>query len=100
MRWSIVRLICTRELRDQLRDRRTIFMIAVLPVLLYPILGTALFQFAGFTEKPSVVGIVGDKNLPDLAPCSLGFAPPPITAFFVATPISICQEGPAAAVGA
>ena len=37
MRWSIVRLIWLREMRDQLRDRRTVFMIAVLPVLLYPI---------------------------------------------------------------
>ena len=39
MRWSIIRLIWVRELRDQLRDRRTIFMIAVLPLLLYPLLG-------------------------------------------------------------
>src|SRR5436309_3050550 len=30
MRWSIIRLIWLRELRDQLRDRRTVFMIAVL----------------------------------------------------------------------
>src|SRR5947209_216965 len=30
MRWTIVRLIWARELRDQLRDRRTLFMIAVL----------------------------------------------------------------------
>src|SRR5437868_1722686 len=30
MRWSIVRLIWHREFRDQLRDRRTVFMIAVL----------------------------------------------------------------------
>src|SRR5439155_172651 len=28
MRWSIIRLIWLRELRDQLRDRRTLFMIA------------------------------------------------------------------------
>jgi sodium transport system permease protein len=97
MRWSIVRLICTRELRDQLRDRRTIFMIAVLPVLLYPILGTALFQFAGFTEKPSTVGIVGDKYLPDVALTSLGFGPPPAAAFFTVTPITPC---PGAAIGA
>src|SRR5262249_9387773 len=29
MRWSMIRLIWFRELRDQLRDRRTVFMIAV-----------------------------------------------------------------------
>ena len=37
MRWSIIRLIWFRELRDQLRDRRTVFMIAVLPLVLYPL---------------------------------------------------------------
>ena len=44
MRWSIIRLIFFRELRDQLRDRRTVFMIAVLPLVLYPVLGTAVVQ--------------------------------------------------------
>jgi sodium transport system permease protein len=69
MRWSIIRLIFFRELRDQLRDRRTIFMIAVLPLLLYPVLGVAVLQFAlGFAEKPSVVGIAGSQYLPPLKP--------------------------------
>src|SRR5579863_7328578 len=59
MRWSIIRLIWLRELRDQLRDRRTLFMIAVLPLLLYPVLGFAVLQFALSTmERPSVIGIV------------------------------------------
>src|SRR5262245_57122341 len=65
MRWSIIRLIWLRELRDQLRDRRTIFMVVVLPVLLYPILGIGVVEFAlGFIEKPSTVGICGADNLP------------------------------------
>src|SRR3989442_10410599 len=65
MRWTVIRLIFFRELRDQLRDRRTIFMIVVLPLLLYPILGVAVLEFAqGFTEKPSVIGIVGSQYLP------------------------------------
>ena len=52
MRWSIIRLIWLRELRDQLRDRRTLFMIAGLPLLLYPVLGFAVLQFAvGFVEQ-------------------------------------------------
>jgi sodium transport system permease protein len=58
MRWSIIRLIWARELRDQLRDRRTLFMVAVLPLLIYPVLGFAVLQFAlGFSEKKSFVGI-------------------------------------------
>jgi sodium transport system permease protein len=66
MRWSIVRLIWSRELRDQLRDRRTILMIAVLPLVLYPILGGAILQFAlgSGDEKPRVVGVVGAEWLP------------------------------------
>jgi len=58
MRWTIVRLIWARELRDQLRDRRTVFMIVGLPVLLYPLLGFAVLRFAqGFLDRPSIVGI-------------------------------------------
>src|SRR5262245_4752116 len=60
MRWSIIRLIWLRELRDQLRDRRTLFMIAVLPLLLYPLVTLAAVQFTfGFADRPSTVGIVG-----------------------------------------
>ena len=60
MRWSIVRLIWARELRDQLRDRRTVFMVVVLPLLLYPILGFGLLQFAqGIGRQQSVIGVVG-----------------------------------------
>src|SRR4029077_15360883 len=59
MRWSIIRLIWLRELRDQLRDRRTLFMVLVLPLLLYPVLGFAVLKFAlGFAERASVIGIV------------------------------------------
>ena len=42
MSWTNVKLIYCRELRDQLRDRRTLFMIAVLPLVLYPLLGITL----------------------------------------------------------
>src|SRR5262245_36948590 len=59
MRWSIIRLIWFRDLRDQLRDRRTLFMIAVLPLLLYPVLGFAVLQFAtSASERQSVIGVV------------------------------------------
>ena len=91
MRWSIVRLICVRELRDQLRDRRTIFMIAVLPLLLYPVLGMAAVQFAvGTSENPSTIGIVGKGYLPQWTPRSLGFQPGSVVAWFTLSP---CQPG-------
>ena len=65
MNWSKVRLIFFRELRDQLRDRRTLFMIVVLPVLLYPLMGMAFLQVAQFMqEQPANVTIVGADSLP------------------------------------
>src|SRR4051794_19997602 len=65
MRWSIIRVIWLRELRDQLRDRRTVFMIVVLPLLIYPLAGLGMMQFAaGFLQKPSVVGVWGPEHLP------------------------------------
>src|SRR6266436_4524239 len=77
MRWSIIRLIWLRELRDQLRDRRTVFMIAVLPMLLYPILGVGVLQFAlGFLRKQNTVGVYGSQYLPSAA----GARPHPIAA--------------------
>ena len=67
MNWSNVKLILAREIRDQLRDRRTLFMIAVLPVLMYPLLGTVFFQIAQFMrENPSHVVVVGRDELADL----------------------------------
>ena len=69
MRWSIIRLIWMRELRDQLRDRRTLFMVVVLPLLLYPVLGFAVLRFAlGFTEKTSIVGVVRTDGLQNFPP--------------------------------
>jgi sodium transport system permease protein len=65
MNWSNVRLIFRREVRDQLRDRRTLFMIAVLPMLLYPLLGMSLFQVAQFIrEQPTRVLVLGAEDLP------------------------------------
>jgi sodium transport system permease protein len=65
MRWSIIRLIWLRELRDQLRDRRTLFMIAVLPVFIYPLAGFGFMSFvAGYLKKTSKVEVLGADNLP------------------------------------
>src|SRR5207245_1952346 len=78
MRWPIIRLIWFRELRDQLRDRRTVLMIAVLPIVLYPLLRLAVVPFPlGFSEKPSGIGIVGSEYLPEPGPTSSGLTPLP-----------------------
>ncbi|MEM7456169.1 MAG: ABC transporter permease subunit/CPBP intramembrane protease [Planctomycetota bacterium] len=64
MNWSIVQLIFKRELCDQMRDRRTLFTVAIMPLLLYPLLGMALLQVAQFMrEHPTDIWIVGAENL-------------------------------------
>jgi sodium transport system permease protein len=78
MNWSNIRLIFLRELRDQLRDRRTLFMIAVLPLLLYPLMGLTFLQVSHFLqEHPTKVGVLGAETLPDSPPLLVGdgFAP-------------------------
>ena len=65
MNWLNVKLIFLREVRDQLRDRRTLFMIAVLPLLLYPAMGIGMLQMTLlFREQPRTVVILGEKHLP------------------------------------
>ncbi|MEI8374041.1 MAG: ABC transporter permease subunit/CPBP intramembrane protease [Planctomycetota bacterium] len=64
MNFTNVRLILAREVRDQMRDRRTLFMIFVLPILLYPLLGTAYFQMVQFqTQNSMTVLVVGSGQL-------------------------------------
>ncbi len=72
MKWSNVKLIFSRELRDQLRDRRTLFTVAVLPLLLYPVMGMALLQLAQFMrEHPTTVWVIGSEHLPE-SPALIG----------------------------
>ncbi len=67
MSWKNVRLIFMREVRDQLRDRRTLFMITVLPVLLYPMLGLGVVQMMlTFSEQHRVVVILNADDLPEV----------------------------------
>src|SRR5438876_752447 len=69
MSWTNVKLIYLRELRDQMRDRRTLFTIVVLPVLLYPLMGLLVFQAQQFLkEHASKVRIVGTAALPSEPP--------------------------------
>jgi sodium transport system permease protein len=97
MRWSLICLIWFRDLRDQLRDRRTIFMIAVLPLLLYPVLGVGVLQFAlSGVKRPATLGVVGSQNLPALTATSTDFDPLPVVAWLTLAP----EGGLARAAGA
>jgi sodium transport system permease protein len=65
MSLSRIRLIFTRELRDQVRDRRTMFTIFVLPLLLYPFMGMLMLQVAQFhSEHPVRITWIGEDNWP------------------------------------
>jgi sodium transport system permease protein len=80
MRWANVWIVFRREVRDQLRDRRTLFMIFVLPILLYPLLGIGIVQLSlAFEQKPRTVVLLGAEYLPESPPLLNstrdGFAP-------------------------
>jgi sodium transport system permease protein len=69
MNWRHVQLIFHREMRDQLRDRRTLFTITVLPILLYPLIGMLMMQVAQFNREYSVrIRVVGQENWPQDLP--------------------------------
>ncbi|MEO6810787.1 MAG: ABC transporter permease subunit/CPBP intramembrane protease [Isosphaeraceae bacterium] len=69
IRWPIALHIFRREVRDQLRDRRTLFMIFVLPILLYPILGIGIAQLSmAFEQKARTVVLIGSAALPGSPP--------------------------------
>ncbi len=65
MNWKNVKLIFLREVRDQLRDRRTLFMITILPVLLYPMLGLGVVEMMlTFSEQKRTVVVLNADELP------------------------------------
>lgn len=73
MNWGNVRIIFEREVRDQMRDRRTLFMIFVLPLLLYPLLGLSFLRVLQFLQqKPFRVMVVGQQALPEAPPLLAG----------------------------
>lgn len=79
MRWSVVRLIAAREVRDQLRDRRTLFLILGLPVLMYPLfVGVGILFVTALKEKRLTIGVVGAEHQPkaptDITPLAGGAA--------------------------
>src|SRR5947209_5902547 len=98
MRWSIIRLIWLRELRDQLRDRRTVFMIVGLPILLYPILGLGVLELAGgLLKQQTVVGIYNEDALPRPTPRGLTTAMA-AASWYAATP-DLALAGPGRLAG-
>jgi sodium transport system permease protein len=65
MNWRHIQLIFHREMRDQLRDRRTLFTIAILPLLLYPLIGLLMMQIAQFNREYTVrIRVIGAENWP------------------------------------
>jgi len=64
MRSSVVRLIAGKETRDLLRDRRSVVLTVLMPILLYPLFGLSAWVFAdSVMGQPTVIGIVGLENL-------------------------------------
>jgi sodium transport system permease protein len=64
MRWGTVRTVLAKELRETVRDRRTLFMMLVLPTLLYPALLVLIQQLAILGQKrlsaePAKVAVAG-----------------------------------------
>ena len=73
MSFANVRLIFARELRDQLRDRRTLFVIAVLPMLLREVLPNILTHLVVVATLEMALAILLEAALSFLG---LGVPPP------------------------
>ncbi len=100
MRGTIIRLIWHRELRDLLRDRRWLFMLLGLPVLLYPAFGLVGFVFAlSMLEQVTPVGVVGLESLPGPPPPGMVVGPVPEMSWFAVLPAP-GVNGAASALGA
>ncbi|HEX6750568.1 MAG TPA: ABC transporter permease subunit/CPBP intramembrane protease [Longimicrobium sp.] len=64
MNWRIVWTVLAKELRETIRDRRTLFMMIVIPTLLYPGLMVVIEQLTLFgqrrlSERPAAVAVQG-----------------------------------------
>ena len=83
---SVWWVVCRKELRETLRDRRTLFVMVAVPVLLYPVLliGTEqlfLFGARNLRAETSPVAVVGDPPavLLDLVDASETLVLTPVT---------------------
>ncbi|HEX8246300.1 MAG TPA: ABC transporter permease subunit/CPBP intramembrane protease, partial [Longimicrobium sp.] len=64
MNWRVVRTVLAKELRETFRDRRTLFMMIVIPTLLYPGLMVVMEQLTLFgqrrlSERPAAIAVRG-----------------------------------------
>ena len=56
--------ICCHDLLDQVRDRRTLFMIIILPLILYPLAGELIVNLAvGQQMRPKNIVVI---NAPEV----------------------------------
>jgi sodium transport system permease protein len=72
MQIKLVNVIFFKELKDILRDRRTLFVMVVLPLLVYPLLligymQISLLQVGKMAQKKSRVVLVGREHAGDLS---------------------------------
>jgi sodium transport system permease protein len=64
MRLSVVKLITAKEIRDLVRDRRTVMLIFVLPLCLFPLFGLTGWVFArAALGQETAIGVIGLDNL-------------------------------------
>ncbi len=73
---AIAWLVYRKELRETLRDRRTLLVMVLLPLALYPLVGVGVSQWVGAQqaareEQPSRIGIAG-RPWPALATALAG----------------------------
>jgi sodium transport system permease protein len=69
---TIITTIALKELREAFRDRRTLFLMVFLPVLLYPALVLLITQVASvqveqLEARDSVVALIGAEHEPSIA---------------------------------
>ncbi|HEV2146902.1 MAG TPA: ABC transporter permease subunit/CPBP intramembrane protease [Longimicrobiaceae bacterium] len=67
MNWRIVRSVLAKELRETLRDRRTLMLMVVFPIFLYPVLFVLMEQMALFGQRsleaePARVAVAGEAG--------------------------------------
>jgi sodium transport system permease protein len=72
MQIQLVKVIFLKEIRDTLRDRRTLFVMVILPLLLYPLLmigvmQMTMLQMGRIEQKQSRVVFIGREHAGDLA---------------------------------
>src|SRR4051812_26914146 len=71
MRLSIVKIVFLKELREMLRDRRSLTIMFGIPLVLYPILLLLIGTIGSskkkqFTETPARVAVVNQEAAPQL----------------------------------